>query len=228
MNLELHHRVNNSLAMIRASPISPRATATDFAGFRNSFSDRIQCLSRISTLLVKKSWAQTPMMELVTTALASDSVAAARPHQRFGRRCRTALGSGAGAGHGAARASVQRRTAWRAVDRRRTRERRLARGRQRRAAPSGRLAGAWRPGGQRAAAHRRRPISHEKRADPPVRRRHRHLLRARTVSARRSPPKFRALSAEAGGRFGARKRENTKCRSPCLIPSDREMLRAAG
>jgi PAS domain S-box-containing protein len=73
MNLELHHRVNNSLAMIQGIANITARTATDFAGFRNSFSDRIQCLSRISTLLVKKSWAQTPMAELVTAALASDT-----------------------------------------------------------------------------------------------------------------------------------------------------------
>lgn len=73
MNLELHHRVNNSLAMIQGIANITARTATDFSCFRNSFSDRIQCLSRISTLLVKKSWAQTPMKELVTTALACDT-----------------------------------------------------------------------------------------------------------------------------------------------------------
>lgn len=75
MNMELHHRVNNSLAMIQGIANITARTATDFAGFRNSFSDRIQCLSRLSTLLVKKSWTETPMKDLVTTALAADSVA---------------------------------------------------------------------------------------------------------------------------------------------------------
>ncbi|KAF2990017.1 PAS domain S-box protein [Methylocystis sp. MJC1] len=75
MNLELHHRVNNSLAMIQGVANITARTATDFASFRNSFSDRIQCLSRLSTLLVKKSWAETPMKELATTALAYDSLA---------------------------------------------------------------------------------------------------------------------------------------------------------
>jgi PAS domain S-box-containing protein len=73
MNMELHHRVNNSLAMIQGIANITARTATDFAGFRNSFSDRIQCLSRLSTLLVKRSWTETPVRELVTTALASDS-----------------------------------------------------------------------------------------------------------------------------------------------------------
>jgi PAS domain S-box-containing protein len=75
MNLELHHRVNNSLAMIQGIANITARNATDFSCFRNSFSDRIQCLSRISTLLVKKSWAQTPMRELVAAALASDTLA---------------------------------------------------------------------------------------------------------------------------------------------------------
>ncbi len=75
MNLELHHRVNNSLAMIQGVANITARTATDFNSFRNGFSDRIQCLSRLSTLLVQKSWAQIPMKELATTALASDSLA---------------------------------------------------------------------------------------------------------------------------------------------------------
>jgi PAS domain S-box-containing protein len=74
MNLELHHRVNNSLAMIQGVANITARTATDFAGFRNSFSDRIQCLSRLSTLLVQKSWAETPVKEVATTALACDAV----------------------------------------------------------------------------------------------------------------------------------------------------------
>ncbi len=73
MNLELHHRVNNSLAMIQGIANITARTATDFSGFRNSFSDRIQCLSRLSTLLVAKSWTETPMRELVKAALAADS-----------------------------------------------------------------------------------------------------------------------------------------------------------
>ncbi|PPD44989.1 MAG: histidine kinase [Methylocystis sp.] len=75
MNLELHHRVNNSLAMIQGIANITARTAADFSCFRNSFSDRIQCLSRISTLLGKNSWAQTPMSSLVSTALASDTMA---------------------------------------------------------------------------------------------------------------------------------------------------------
>ena len=75
MNMELHHRVNNSLAMIQGIANITARTATDFTCFRNSFSERIQCLSRVSTLLVKKSWSLTPMKELVMTALAWDTVA---------------------------------------------------------------------------------------------------------------------------------------------------------
>lgn len=72
MNLELHHRVNNSLAMIQGVANITARTATDFACFRTGFSERIQCLSRLSTLIVKKSWAQTPMKELAAAALACD------------------------------------------------------------------------------------------------------------------------------------------------------------
>ncbi len=74
MDMELHHRVNNTLAMIQGIANITARTATDFSCFRSSFSDRIQCLSRISTLLVKKSWSQTPMKDLVLTALAYDPV----------------------------------------------------------------------------------------------------------------------------------------------------------
>jgi PAS domain S-box-containing protein len=71
MNLELHHRVNNALAMIQGIANITARAATDISCFRNSFSDRIQCLSRISTLLVSKSWDATPMNALVATALES-------------------------------------------------------------------------------------------------------------------------------------------------------------
>jgi len=71
MNLELHHRVNNALAMIQGIANITARSATTFDCFRSNFSDRIHCLSRISTLLVKKSWTCTPMRELVATVLAA-------------------------------------------------------------------------------------------------------------------------------------------------------------
>lgn len=64
MDLELHHRVNNAMAMIQGIANITARTAQDFRGFRVAFDERVQCLSRISTLLVRKSWAQTPLREL--------------------------------------------------------------------------------------------------------------------------------------------------------------------
>lgn len=69
MDLELHHRVNNAMAMIQGIANITARTAQDFGGFRTAFDDRVQCLSRISTLLVRKSWAQTPLRELVETVI---------------------------------------------------------------------------------------------------------------------------------------------------------------
>jgi len=69
MDLELHHRVNNAMAMIQGIANITARTAQDFRGFRAAFDERVQCLSRISTLLVRKSWAQTPLRELVETVI---------------------------------------------------------------------------------------------------------------------------------------------------------------
>jgi len=72
MNLELHHRVNNALAMIQSIANVTTRSANNIDCFRSNFSDRIQCLSRISTLLVRKSWTCTPVAELVDTILSCD------------------------------------------------------------------------------------------------------------------------------------------------------------
>lgn len=72
MNLELHHRVNNSLAMIQGIANITARSATDFGSFRSDFSDRVQCLSRISTLLVQTSWERTPLRDLIMVALVCD------------------------------------------------------------------------------------------------------------------------------------------------------------
>lgn len=69
MDLELHHRVNNAMAMIQGVANITARTARDFDCFRDSFNERVQCLSRISTLLVCKSWARTPLRELIHTVL---------------------------------------------------------------------------------------------------------------------------------------------------------------
>ena len=69
MDLELHHRVNNAMAMIQGIANITARTARNFNDFRAAFNERVQCLSRISTLLVRKSWAQTPLRELVETVI---------------------------------------------------------------------------------------------------------------------------------------------------------------
>ncbi|MEF3366726.1 HWE histidine kinase domain-containing protein [Methylocystis sp. 9N] len=69
MSRELHHRVNNALAMIQGIANITARTARDFASFRADFTERVQCLSRISTLLVRNSWELTPLRDLIETGL---------------------------------------------------------------------------------------------------------------------------------------------------------------
>jgi len=73
MNRELHHRVNNSLTMIQGIANITARTAQDFASFQHGFSHRVQCLSRISTLLVQTSWERTPLKDLILVALSCGS-----------------------------------------------------------------------------------------------------------------------------------------------------------
>lgn len=77
MDRELHHRVNNTLAMIQGVANITARTAPDFESFRAAFSERLHCLGRISTLIVSRSWASTPLRELAETAI-DDSEAGAR------------------------------------------------------------------------------------------------------------------------------------------------------
>lgn len=73
MNRELHHRVNNSLATIQGIANITARTAQDFSSFQQGFSHRVQCLSRISTLLTQTSWERTPLRDLVFVALSCGS-----------------------------------------------------------------------------------------------------------------------------------------------------------
>jgi two-component sensor histidine kinase len=77
MDRELHHRVNNTLAMIQGVANITARTAPDFESFRAAFSERLHCLGRISTLIVSRSWASTPLRELAETAI-DDSESGAR------------------------------------------------------------------------------------------------------------------------------------------------------
>lgn len=69
MDRELHHRVNNTLAMIQGVANITARAAPDFDSFRAAFSERLHCLGRISTLVVSRSWASTPMHQLAQTAM---------------------------------------------------------------------------------------------------------------------------------------------------------------
>ena len=69
MDRELHHRVNNTLAMIQGVANITARAAPDFDSFRAAFSERLHCLGRISTLVVSRSWARTPMRQLAQTAI---------------------------------------------------------------------------------------------------------------------------------------------------------------
>lgn len=69
MNRELHHRVNNSLAMMQGLANITARTARNLTEFRDDFSDRIQCLSRLSTLLVQNSWERVELADAIETAI---------------------------------------------------------------------------------------------------------------------------------------------------------------
>lgn len=69
MDRELHHRVNNTLAMIQGVANITARAAPDFESFRAAFSERLHCLGRISTLIVSRSWTSTPLRQLIETAI---------------------------------------------------------------------------------------------------------------------------------------------------------------
>jgi PAS domain S-box-containing protein len=69
MHMELHHRMNNALAMIQSiTNLSARYPSAE-QDFHAAFSGRVGLLSRTQVLLSKSSWATIPMNELVATAL---------------------------------------------------------------------------------------------------------------------------------------------------------------
>ncbi len=79
MNIELHHRVNNSLTMIQSLANITARSACDFASFRNDFNDRVQCFSRLSLLLTQRSWEEASLQDVIDVALMEeDSVPEAR------------------------------------------------------------------------------------------------------------------------------------------------------
>ena len=69
MHMELHHRMNNALTMIRSiTNLSARypSAAGDFC---EAFSGRVGLLSRTQVILSRNSWSTVPIDELIATAL---------------------------------------------------------------------------------------------------------------------------------------------------------------
>ena len=166
MNLELHHRVNNALAMIQGIANITARSATSFECFRSNFNDRIHCLSRISTLLVKKSWTSTPMRELVAVLLSGllAGVITAGPAAAQSRKdWETCFGSAGGR---------------RALDGCRPCDDRLARRGLQRPLSHAHLGGARRSGCRAHATGRHRTVFDEECFCAAIRRGHRTRIRA--------------------------------------------------
>lgn len=69
MHLELHHRMNNAMAMVQSIANLSAKFCSALPDFRESFADRIGLLGRTQVLLSKNSWASVRMDELVASAL---------------------------------------------------------------------------------------------------------------------------------------------------------------
>ena len=69
MHMELHHRMNNALTIIRSITNLSARYPSNAQEFCEAFSGRVSLLSRTQVLLSKNSWSTIPMDELVATAL---------------------------------------------------------------------------------------------------------------------------------------------------------------
>jgi PAS domain S-box-containing protein len=69
MHMELHHRMNNALTMIRSITNLSARYSSKAEDFCDAFSGRVSLLSRTQVLLSKNSWSTIPMDELVGAAL---------------------------------------------------------------------------------------------------------------------------------------------------------------
>ncbi|HXY58193.1 MAG TPA: HWE histidine kinase domain-containing protein [Methylocystis sp.] len=72
MSRELHHRVNNALAMILSIANLSARTLRDPATFNETFSGRVCLLGRTQVLLCRSSWEQIPLLEVLATAVDHD------------------------------------------------------------------------------------------------------------------------------------------------------------
>ena len=69
MHMELHHRMNNALTMIRSITNLSARYPSAAQNFCEAFSGRVGLLSRTQVMLSKSSWSTVPMDELIATAL---------------------------------------------------------------------------------------------------------------------------------------------------------------
>jgi len=72
MSRELHHRVNNALAMILSITNLSARTPSDSGTFNETFSGRVCLLGRTQILLCQNSWDQIPLLEVLATAVDHD------------------------------------------------------------------------------------------------------------------------------------------------------------
>lgn len=69
MHMELHHRMNNALTIIRSITNLSARYPSDAGDFCEAFSGRVGLLSRTQVILSKNSWSTVPIDELIATAL---------------------------------------------------------------------------------------------------------------------------------------------------------------
>ena len=69
MMQELHHRVKNTLATVKAIANLTKRTATDVESFSNAFNSRIVSLSKTHTLLVANKWSRIGLLDILTNEI---------------------------------------------------------------------------------------------------------------------------------------------------------------
>ncbi len=66
---ELHHRVKNTLATVKAIANLSKRTATDVETFCSAFNSRIVSLSKTHTLLVTHKWSRIGLLDILTSEI---------------------------------------------------------------------------------------------------------------------------------------------------------------
>ena len=68
---EMNHRIKNTFATVQAVAAQTMRHTPDLAAFRSAFDARLQVLSRSQDVLIKAEWDDTPLRELIESALAA-------------------------------------------------------------------------------------------------------------------------------------------------------------